>query len=379
MIRMPPRSCKSAPDRGSGEYWAGDVESRIRTALRRLAIGHPSERDLAALCHAAELIDWAQRQKPPPPPSKARWIAICLLSATVAVVGYLAFQRSTDEVEVNLSVTSASFDVGVARHLIGREGQTVPVSRLDAWQWTHAELPDGSADEPEGTSAATLTSKAADSRVTVVSLAVPAGSKLRIARFSDADVPALSLSVDGRGGSCELRAVSRGAETVASPAYTSTVDGPAMFRGTHLNAELVTTGDVPLTILEQVPIASVSFERDVEQIIAGRFEEHTLSTIDAGTLTFIGAGRNISIHSGDRLTLKLRNGWIRSARATAGAIELTLRGEAEAATLGSSERDLRPTLLELVHAERRVQLAYGAAVWFFALLMTIWSWWRKPV
>jgi hypothetical protein len=140
---------------------------------------------------------------------------------------------------------------------------------------------------------------------------------------------------------------------------------PVSARGKTLKVELFPQVDAELTVLRNVPIASITFDKGMSPIVGGRVLVADLPS------------SQIAILPGDELEIAGGQLLVRQVSYRAGIVKVTLSGR-DVATLGlglGSKRSLIPTYLDWIRARWPGQL-YATVTALLAALFGIGRWWK---
>jgi len=322
-----------------------------------------------------------QRNLAPPARTGQRWRMVALFAGTLALVSLLllATVRET-EVGLDLVVSELRFTLAARQQL----SEPLQLASLGASGLAGAALP-GALAGASGAERVLLQAASAPGGGTI-SLAPLVGAAGAEVTLRTSDVPnELRLSVKGLAASA--RADVSGAITVllprrakqtitaATPQAVALAPGPG-----DVDLDLVALNPAVSPLAPSLAISTLALVRIDEVSQDGRSVVRRVSTLHSGSVFFNElAGRELRLRAREALRFGAARGEIRAVRFADGRLAVDFHGRVRGMASGSLDhpRDLMPSWLEWLRANQPLALLWGAALYLFGLLTTLWQWWRK--
>lgn len=322
-----------------------------------------------------------QRDLAPPVRTGQRWRMVALFAATLALLSLLllATVRET-EIELDLVVSELRFTLAAHQQL----SEPLQLASLGASGLAGASLP--GAPPGAGGAAQVLLQAASAPGGGTISLAPLIGAAGAEVTLRTGDVPnELRLSVKGLDAS--VRADVSGTITAllprqakrtidaATPQAVALAPGPG-----DVDLDLVALNPSVSPLAPSLSISALALVRIDEVSQGGRSVVRRVSTLHSGSV-FFGelAGRELRLRAREALRFGQARGEIRAVRFADGRLVVDFHGRVRGMASGSLDhpRDLMPSWLEWLRANQPLALLWGAALYLFGLLTTLWQWWRK--
>jgi hypothetical protein len=319
-----------------------------------------------------------QRDLPPPVRTGQRWRMVALFAGTLALVSLLllATVRET-EVELDLVVSELRFTLAARQQL----SEPLQLASLGASGLAGVALPGA----PAGAARVLLQAASAPGGGTI-SLAPLVGAAGAEVTLRTSDVPnELRLSVKGLDAS--VRADVSGTITAllprqakqtinaATPQAVALAPGPG-----DVDLDLVALNPAVSPLAPSLAISTLALVRIDEVSQGGRSVVRRVSTLHSGSVFFDElAGRELRLRAREALRFGEARGEIRALRFADGRLVVDFHGRVRGMASGSLDhpRDLMPSWLEWLRANQPLALLWGAALYLFGLLTTLWQWWKK--
>lgn len=322
-----------------------------------------------------------QRDLPPPVRTGQRWRVVALFAGTLALVSLLllATVRET-EVELDLVVSEMRFTLAARQQL----SEPLQLASLGASGLAGAALPGAPADRG-GVTRLLLQAASAPGGGTI-SLAPLVGAAGAEVTLRTSDVPnELRLSVKGLDASVQadvsgtitalLPRQAKQTIDAATPQAVALAPGPG-----DVDLDLVALNPAVSPLAPSLAISTLALVRIDEVSQGGRSVVRRVSTLHSGSVFFDElAGRELRLRAREALRFGEARGEIRAVRFADGRLVVNFHGRVRGMASGSLDhpRDLMPSWLEWLRASQPLALLWGAALYLFGLLTTLWQWWKK--
>ncbi len=379
-----------------------DPEQRLRDRVRREADalaeqalragGQVEKQDLERLANLAQLADMVGARRS----ARARpWAPAIALAATLLIVSMLLFARvSETEIELEATVSEASFRIGSAQWLTDRlKLSTLGASGLAGVRWPAGlalvnDASAGAALQPLAAlrievalppAAASASASTAAGAVTLPSIHLGADSLVQVRRSAGAAGVALTLAAPASALNpnllgmivVEAAGIAPGPHRIALPTSLSLMPGPG-----DLDLDLQPASAVvfatPLSIrglgLERIDVAQGGAQSLVRR----------LSTVVSGQVRLVSLNSEVRVlRRGESLRFDAVHGVLRGLAADGPALTLAFSGRVRGMRAGSDDNphDLMPTWLEWLGARHGLTLFWGTSLYLFGLSMAVWRWW----
>ncbi|WP_375771396.1 hypothetical protein NR798_10985 [Archangium gephyra] len=340
-------------------------------------------RSLARLNHLLSLADRIapERKKP------INWIPVIAVSSAAFLIALLATIPTT-KTEIELSVKSSQFSAALNRShtLFGN----VDITSLTASGVKKLRVPDQSGSAPNSYRATEKTGglnvdvslpdpKTNSSTLSLNPIIVPDNTELTMSAVSPYQAhfafehAATEIQADLLG----TASVSvTGARPVALS--LSIPDALRAYTQDDFQLEVATTTTPSCIICLPTPVSKLSFEGfdDTQQLTSAVVTP--FSSIISGSLVMEELNdKDLPLRAGTHLTLQITNGEVRSATLDEkGQISVIFHGEVSSIKmgLGSTVRELKPSLLEWLAANRKLHLLWSSVIFLFGLVLSTARW-----
>lgn len=322
-----------------------------------------------------------QRDLPPLVRTGQRWRMVALFAGTLALVSLLllATVRET-EVELDLVVSELRFTLAARQQL----SEPLQLASLGASGLAGAVLPGAPAGA--GGAARVLLQAASTPGGGTISLAPLVGAAGADVTLRTSDVPnELRLSVKGLdasvradvSGTITALLPRRAKQTInaATPQAVALAPGPG-----DVDLDLVALNPAASPLAPSLAISTLALVRIDEVSQGGRSVVRRVSTLHSGSVFFDElSGRELRLRAREALRFGEARGEIRAVRFADGRLVVNFHGRVRGMASGSLDhpRDLMPSWLEWLRANQPLALLWGAALYLFGLLTTLWQWWKK--
>ncbi|HEX6368968.1 MAG TPA: hypothetical protein VF006_08545 [Longimicrobium sp.] len=293
-------------------------------------------------------------------------------AAGVALTG-IALLARVNGVEVDGVVRASSLELVLDRARVLELG--VPVDSVWAARYTRAST------HPAAAGASLFAAPLPGGTLTMEQITLPAGTRIRVA---SAGRGRTLLRVEPRPDAGRVRFTSRGGARVATGAGTlALASGEALvleFGAEPFNLRFAPANPA-VDLLSGVPADSLSFSEPRVRADGARQEILELSTIDAGELVLPEMReQKVTLRPREHLDLRTTALRIHRLRSDPGGITVEFRARASRLALGQdgAVRDLKPSRLEWLASNRRLELARVAFVAGLGMLLSLVTWWKEP-
>lgn len=342
------------------------LRSRVGELVAKAENGKELEPDELAHAQALrELIDLESTVA-----GRRRHVIFAAIAGMALIGNFLLMRVSSVEVEGVVRGSSVELVMDRVRVL----ERDIPVDSLWAARYTRASSHPATAGT--SLSAAPLPG----GTLTMEQITMPAGARLRVA---SAGRGRMLLRVDPQPDTGRVRFTSRGGARVATGADTLLLgSGEALvleFGAERFNLQFAPTTSA-VDLLTGVPALSLSFSESRVRADGARQENLEISSIDAGELVLPEMReQKVTLRPHEHLGLRTRTLRIHRLRSDSGGITVEFRARASRLTLGEggAERDLRPSRLEWLAANRRLELARVTFVAAIGMLLSLFAWWKR--
>lgn len=328
------------------------------------------------------------------PVSKRLPLFLALASALSAVSMLLLIRVPETEIELNAEVSEFAFTLPIQQPLISRVGvTTVGISGLSAIRLSPEVIP-GLTSHQSGTDATAIqlknSSNSGASAINLAAVIPPQGTRVWLRSMQLPHTFRLSFKPAKQSVDIALRADLRGLLEVAAPGvlnrphqYDFGDTGATMECET--NADMMDMDFTPdknndFRFYPQVPAENLTLSRIVEFALPEKSVVESISTLLNGTLYMESLnGDKYELKPGERLEFASSIGTIETVKLQDDRILLKFRARVKGMSTGGPRmrRDLMPSLLQWLKARQPLSLMWGATLFLYGVIVSVFRWYQK--